>query len=61
MQLANTPLGQQLISQLQKSDPEAINKAMQQASAGNYAQIQQTLAPVLQSEDIKKLLRQLGG
>ena len=26
MQLANTPLGQQLISQLQKSDPEAIKK-----------------------------------
>lgn len=61
MRLAKSPAGQQLISLLQQSDPEAMKKAMQQATAGDYSQIQQTLGPLLASEEIKRLLQQLGG
>lgn len=61
LRLAKSPAGQQLLTLLQQSDPDALKKAMQQASAGDYGQIQQTLAPLLASEDIQKLLRQMGG
>lgn len=61
LRLAKSPAGQQLISLLQQSDPEAVQKAMQQASNGDYSQISQTLAPLLASEDVKKLLQQMGG
>jgi hypothetical protein len=61
MRLAKSPAGQQLLNLLQQSDPDALKKAMQQASAGDYSQIQQTLAPFMASEDVQKLLRQMGG
>lgn len=59
--LAKSPAGQQLLSTLQQKDPEAMQKAMQQFSSGDYSQIPQTLAPLLESEEIQRLLRQLGG
>lgn len=59
--LAKSPAGQQLLSTLQQKDPEAMQKAMEQLSKGNYSQIPQTLAPLLESEEIKRLLKQLGG
>lgn len=61
MRLVNSPAGQQLLALLQKTDPEALSKAKAQASSGEYSQISQTLAPLLASEDVQKLLRQLGG
>ncbi|MBO5078252.1 MAG: hypothetical protein J6B67_01040 [Oscillospiraceae bacterium] len=61
LRLAKSPAGQQLLALLQQSDPDAMKKAMQQASKGDYSQIQQTLAPLLASEDVQKLLRQMGG
>lgn len=59
--LAKSPAGQQLLSTLQQTDPDAMQKAMQQLSSGDYSQLSQTLAPLLQSEEVKKLLKQLGG
>lgn len=61
LRLAKSPAGQQLLALLQQSDPQALKKAMAQASAGDYSQISQTLAPMLASEDVKKLLQQMGG
>lgn len=61
LRVAKSPAGQQLLALLQQSDPKAIKTAMQQASQGNYAQIQQTLAPLLASEDVQKMLKQMGG
>lgn len=61
LRLANSPAGQQLLALLQQADPEALSKAKTQASSGDYSQIAQTLAPLLASEDVKKLLQQLGG
>ena len=61
MRLANTPAGQQLLALLQQSDSAALRSAMEQASAGNYAQAKQVLGPLLDSPDVQKLLQQLGG
>lgn len=61
MRLANSPAGQQLLALLKQADPDALQKAKAQASAGNYSAISQILAPMLESEDVKKLLKQLGG
>lgn len=61
MRMAKSPAGQQLLTLLQQSDPETIQKAMAQASSGDFSQISETLAPILASEDVKKLLQQIGG
>ena len=61
LRLANSPAGQQLLALLRQSDPETMQKVMQQASSGNYSQIQEILAPLLASEEVKKLIRQMGG
>ena len=61
MRMAKSPAGQQLLTLLQQSDPETIEKAMAQASSGDFSQISETLAPILASEDVKKLLQQMGG
>lgn len=61
MHLANSPAGRQLISLLQQADPTAMQKAMEQASSGDFNQTKQTLEPLLQSDEVKKLLQQLGG
>ena len=61
MRLAKSPAGQQLIQLLRQSDPEAIRQAMQQATSGDYNKAKETLAPLLASQDIQSLLRQMGG
>ena len=61
MRLANSPTGQQLLALLKQADPATLQKAMQQVSSGDYSQVSQTLAPLLASEDVKKLLQQMGG
>ena len=61
MQLVHSPAGKQLISLLQQSDPAITKKAMEQASAGDYSKAKLALEPLLASEEIQKLLKQLGG
>ena len=61
LSLVNTPAGQQLLALIRQADPNALSKAQAQAAAGDYSKIAQTLAPLLASEDVKKLLKQLGG
>ena len=61
MALANSPAGQQLLALLQQSDPEALRRAMHQASSGNFIQAKDALTPLFASEEAKKLLQQLGG
>ena len=59
--LASSSAGQQLISTLKQADPDVMQKAMADFSKGDYSQLSKTLAPLLESEDVKKLLKQLGG
>lgn len=61
MHLASTPAGQQLIALLQQSDQGTLKKAMEQASKGDYSQAKEVLTPLLASEEVRKLLQQLGG
>lgn len=60
-ELVNSSAGQQLLMLLQQTDPQALNAAMQQAGAGDYSKVAQTLSPLLQSKDIQKLLKQMEG
>ena len=59
--LAATPAGQQLISILQQQNAQALQNAAQAASQGDYTKLKAVLGPMLNSEDVQKLLRQLGG
>jgi hypothetical protein len=61
LRLAKSPAGQQLLALLQQSNPDAISQAMQQASRGDYSKVKETLTPLLTSQDVQSLLRQLGG
>lgn len=61
LRLVNSPAGRQLLTLLQQTDPAALRKAMEQASGGDYSQAKQSLAPLLASEEVQALLRQLGG
>lgn len=61
MRLAKSPAGQQLLAMLQRSDTGELQKAMDQAAAGDYSQAKETMSSLLSSPEIKKLLEQLGG
>ena len=61
MDFAQSPAGQQLIQMLRSQNPEAVQKAMSQAASGDYSQIGSTLAPLLASGEVQKLIKQLGG
>lgn len=61
LRMVNSPAGQQLLALLRQSDPASLQKAMEQASSGDYSQAKQSLSPILASEEVKKLLQQLGG
>ena len=61
MRLAKTDAGQQLIALMQAQDASAVSKAMRQAGSGDYDQLKKTLAPLLSSPEVQRLLTQLGG
>ena len=58
--LASSPEGPQLRNALEQMNPELMAQAQAQLSAGDYAQLMKTLAPLIASEDFKKVMRQLG-
>ena len=59
--LAQTPEGQKLMALLQQQDNTALQKAMTEASAGNYQAAGAILQSLLSSQEAKSLMRQLGG
>ena len=61
MRLAQSDAGQQLQALLQQSNPDLLQNAQAQAAEGNYDQLKQTLSSLLASEDVRRLLGQLGG
>ena len=61
LRLAKSDAGQQLLAHLQRTDGHRLQQAMDQAAAGNYDQVKQTLSSLLASEDVKALLKQLEG
>lgn len=61
MRLAKSDAGQQLLAHLRQTDSVQLQQAMDQAAAGDYSQVKQTLSSLLESEEVKALLKQLGG
>ena len=61
MQLANSPQGQALFAQLQQSDPGALQSAMQNAQAGNYAEVRKTMSEFLSTPAGQALMQQMRG
>lgn len=60
LRLANTPAGQQLLALLQKNGGDGLNRAMDQAAAGNYEEAKQVLSVLMEDPQARKLLEQLG-
>ena len=58
---ANSPTGKQLLSALQQADSAVLQNAAKAAASGDMNAAKAALAPLLQSEEVAKLLRQLGG
>ena len=58
--LASSPAGKELVGLLRQRDSAAVQKAMEQAAAGEYAAAGQTLNALLASPEIRKLIQQLG-
>ena len=61
MRIAKSPAGQQLLETLKRSDHGELQKAMEQASAGNFDMAKKELTALMESPEVKKLLKQLGG
>jgi len=60
-QLANSDAGRQLAGKLQQLEPGTMQQVQAQMAAGDFSQLAKTLGPLLESDEVKKLLRQLGG
>lgn len=57
--MAQSSAGQQLISLLQRSGGNSLQKAVAKASAGDYAQAQAVLSSLLKTPEAQALLKQL--
>ena len=60
LRLAKSEAGQQLFTTLRSQNGAAMERAMEQAAAGDYTQVKDTLASLLSSPEIKAMLEQLG-
>ena len=60
LRLAKSPAGQQLIAMLKQSDPQGVQKANAQASAGDYTAAMATVKQILNTPEGQALLKQLG-
>ena len=60
MQLAASPVGQQLLHLLQQKNTPILQQAIRQASAGDLEGAKSALSSLLQDPEIKKQLEQMG-
>lgn len=61
MRIAQSSLGQKLIALLQKQGGNSLQSALDKASAGDYDAAKENLSSLMASDEIKKLLNELGG
>ena len=59
MRLAQTDAAQQLFSMLQSTQGDQLRKLREQASAGNYEQLRQTVQSLMASQQAQELLKQM--
>lgn len=58
--LAKTPEGQKLMTMLQQNDNGKLQKAMEEASAGNYKEAGSILQSLLSSPEAQQLIQKMG-
>ena len=61
LRLANSDAGQRLLAILKQSDSNQLQQAMEQANAGNFENAQKMLTSLMASQEVKDLLKELGG
>ena len=61
MRLAKSDTGQRLFQLLKTQNSDAMNQAMQDAAAGDYAKVKNSLLSMLGSPEVKQLMDQLKG
>lgn len=59
LRLAQSDTGQQLLSLLKARDDNALKQAMEQAAAGDYRNMLQTMSALLADPNARQLLEQL--
>ena len=60
MRLAKSDTGQQLFAMLKEQNGGAVDQAMEQAAAGDFDQVKQTLSELLSSPQVRAMLEQMG-
>ena len=60
LRLAKSEAGQQLFATLQQRNADTMDRAMEQAAAGDYSQVKDTLSSLLSSPEIRAMLEQIG-
>lgn len=61
MKLAQSDAGKQLFSLLQSTQGAQLQNAMDQAAAGNYEQVKQTMQQIMASQQAQELLSRMRG
>ena len=59
--LAASAPGQQLMALLNQADPNMMQSAFAKADAGDIEAAKKLLQPLLESQELQRLLKQLGG
>ncbi len=59
MAMAQSDAGKKLLALLQQNNSAQLQEAMNQAAAGNYDRVKDTLSSVLHNEQAQKLLKEM--
>lgn len=59
--LAQSDAGKKLYSALRQSHGEQLQSAMEQANAGNFSAVKETITQMMNTPEIQAFLRQMGG
>ena len=60
LRMAQSDAGQQLFALLKAQNGDTLNRAMDQAAAGDYKQAKKALSALLDDPEVKKLMQRLG-
>lgn len=60
MRIASTPQGQQLIAALKKNSGNDLENALRKAQTGDYTEARKAITSLMDTPEIKALLKQLG-
>lgn len=61
MTMAGTPAGQRLLAILRNQSGPELQRAMEQAVSGDHASAKQALAALIDTPEVRSLLKQLEG